>query len=698
MTRATTNQHRCARLVLAGGLALSLGFFAGCDNSTPMTKALENANLTMTALSPGGAEPVAEAQRRDTYNKIVSTLRSQSGKGTPSEESAAALLIAQAQIALAEIPSGAAARVDRESLNTLTRIEAAYTQWLNHNALAQALSAYDPKPELAEIESQIAQREAGIKEELANKAAVDAKVTELRAQAAAKAKASAAKRQDEAKLLLQMANQSAVEGARTLEQAVAIRRAADGLEAEAADLNAQAAQIAPRSDQIQLAIDRLTNQRNLLQQARADVNQRAAAAAADAQATLAIAAQDAADIADLVRQLAAERAAQDGGKTHYETALETYQSAADTASKAARGTLSKGVAHLTLGSAQQSLGDTLWSRAHGLARLIETFDALAGSKPALPQAGEYRARADALRAEQQAALDAATAAYSAAFEAYKSAGATGDAQSRMDRVLRLLDRAVDSTSKGTMDLGAELSAGGESAAAGGTVEPGSPLAAIDEMLTALKGGQYDSVFGYLHVSDPQNQQVLDAAPDLVRRYARLDSACQSKYGSGFMSLAMAQAGPMMQSFGGAPGGDPSAMLTQAMGELDGLSADQFTVEVDGDTATVFPPDDGGADPIPMRRGSDGRWLVDLSDFEMIIAANPDAPKYRELILFSLPILGQLFDQVTTEVEAGRLATAADMMNALNTRSAMIMMQIMGKMQELGIQMPGAPGMPPHGGG
>ncbi|MFM9994492.1 MAG: hypothetical protein ACKVU4_01680 [Phycisphaerales bacterium] len=686
-----------------GGAAVGLAP-AGCEENSPLADAISASTIKLAALSPGGSAAASEAYKARVYTDVVKALQPLAGKGTASQNASAYVLLAQAQVGLADAEADNAAQVERDSLNTLTLVEGALREWKHHNVQA-ATAVYDPNPELADIDTQARERADAMRAERAKKAEIDGRVSQLRAQARALAKDAGGKRAEQAQLSRQASNESAVKGEETLRRAAAIGREADGLEGEAADLEAQAAVIEPQGDQVQNAIDRLTSQTASLERTRTEVQQRAATAAEQVKASRDLATTAARDIEKFVGELTLARGGGEGGAAPYAAAVAGYQKAATTAKTGAKDANGRGMALLTAGGAKQSLGDVHWARAHGLARVLETLEGLTKSKPPLPNANRYQAQANETREARTAALDAATAAYQEAVEAYKGAGSTGDARERFQRVNERLARSINVTSNGKVDLLAEMrAASGESAGSGsggGAVEPGSPQESIDQLLTALKGARFDEIPTYLHASNADNRRVLDATPALVQAGVRLNTACQSKFAKGLVEIAMAQFATMM---GGASplaamgGEDPSAAFSEMMSELDRQTADQFRVELNGDTARVFPPDESeGSQGFPMIR-VDGRWLIDLSEVEQMLAAQPDAPKYRELMVFVAPLITQVLNDVAGEVEAGTHATADAMMQAMNMRSMMMMGQIMGKMQELGIQMPAMPGMPGGGPG
>lgn len=651
MNTRNHRQNRLLTLAAATGLAMAAGL-AGCDDSGPAADALASARVQLSSLSPDGTAPASDQFKQATYSKVVTTLQAQAGKGTPSQNATAYVLLSQAQAGLAALPAEQAGAVEREALRYHTETRAALEQWLTHNALAKAFAAFDPGPELAEIARQIQDRETAIQREQARKAEVDARVGDLRNQATAKADQARAKRRQESEIVARISEVSAVEGETLLREAIAIRRQADALDAEAGDLLARAAQIAPQSDQIQLEVDRLSNQRTLLLKARDEVNQRARNKADRAKSARDEASKDATAISELLAILEEQRAA-----SRYDEAVRGYEAAAGTARRARDDSKSRSAAGLAGGVASQSLGDVHWQRAHALARQVELYEALASASPALPQASAYRTRADELKQARQAALEAATAAYTAAAESYRDAGGTGDAQARLQAVLQRLAEIVDITSNRTKDLRADLgieapppAPRGATSAPSVAADTSSPQGTLQLVIEYSRDKRYDDLAALFHFESSAQRAFMTQAFALGPKFDRLDQACKARFGSGLESAA--------QGMGGF--GNPAG----SMAGFEDLSAGDFDVAVQGDTATVTPP--GGGQSITLRNVG-GQWLVDMGN----MPGMDPASMAMGSALFAP--MGRVVDELAAEVESGRYSTLAEVMQALGTRMQQAMM-------------------------
>jgi hypothetical protein len=625
-------------LVLVAGLALA----SGCGRDDATTQAIEKAHVELASLAPGGANPPVQAIRDARYKSVITGLTGAGQRGTKAQGAAAALLMAQAQTGLAETPAAAAAALESESLRTCTELRALLGQWLADNGLADASAAYDPGPELAEIGTQVKKREEERVDQQKQKAAVDQQVNSLREQAKQRTDAAKAKRQEAGALRSQVPTQTAVQGEQTLRQAQEIGRAADALEVEAADLDAQAARIAPQGDEIQLQIDRISNQLELLSKAKADVQKRIDAAKGTATDARAEADKVAAAINELQGKLEAKRGelakAGDEAIGQYRAAVKS----ADSAKGEARST-----ALMASGAAQQSLGDMLWGRAQGLTAYAETLEALANAKPPLPQAGAYKTKAEEAHTAAKEALDQATEAYEKANEAYKTGGGTADKE-RIDRINQRLAKAVSITSGGSKDIrdpdAAKEEPKAEAPAATGaaaTAEANSPQAAIQAAMDAQKSGDFAKVSEYLHFADDHDRQVFGQILAVAPKFKRLDDAMKSKFGEGLEG----QMGGQGMGGAGIPG-------------LEFKASDlKFTVQ--GDTATAPLP---GGKTLAMRQ-INGKWLIDASSMGM-------SGEQLTAAAAMMGPAGKAVDEVTADVQSGKIKTAQE-------ASAVLMQKVMG---------------------
>ena len=661
MTRNSRRWCGVWSVTAAGALAV----LAGCDDSSPLSHAINQANLKLTALAPGGAAPTTPAYKAQVYGEVAALL-SKSADGTAGEKALAQILLAQAQLGLADGPVASAAATERQALGVLTRLNSALALWRNHNAVAGAAQKFDPNPEVAEIDGANREKDTAIAEETARLAQVKSKVDALRNDAAGLLAQSKEKQAQSAQLVAQIPNETAVRGEQLLRDARAIARESDALEARAAELDAQAAQVAPQGDEIQLSIDRLNNQKALLAKAREEVAKRATWHSAQAQQARAEAEKAAQGVDTLVQELVEtrERADESGGKP-YEQATAAFDRAAATATGASREQPLKGNALLIKGSAQQALGDVHWSHAHGLARAAEALTHVVNAAPPLPNTARYQDVLAQMQEQQKAALEAATGAYQAAVEAYGQAGAQGDARERLDRVQQKLARIVKVTSGGTVDLLAQL--GGSEGADGGSEEaaPTDDGAAPDEAGAEVAADQttvrgtlqllidrandqdIDGVFALIHAPDDATRSALDAMKQVAAPIVRLDAACREKFGEGLPA-------------GGA--GAPGAGMPGLTG-MNEMTVDDFEIDEQEDTATAA----FAASPQPLELVKvDEQWWLSMP-------IQGDPAMAGPMMAAIAGAVNDAVDQIIPDIESGAIDSPQAALDALTQKITAAMM-------------------------
>lgn len=623
--------HR--RLTCVAALLMVCGL-VGCDRGTAATEPLREANLTLRSLAPEGRGGPAVAARGAAYTKVISALKPVADEGTAGEKSAAYLLLAQAQAGLAERSASEAAEIERGLQRDLQGVRDSLSHWMTSSAIAAAAASYDPTRELAEIDAQIKEKTDLRVVEQQKKAAVDAKVEAVRGEAAALSERGRAKRQEAGTIKAGTAAQSAVEAETSTIRAREIAREADALEVQAATLEANALQQAPESVEIQLQIDRLTNQKELLEKAREDVLRRAETAKAQAAEARAAAAAAAATIKQRVEAVDKRRAEALEGPTA--AAIKGYTDAAQFASKASG---AKGVSQLSAGSLKQSVGDAQWTKARGLTAYAETMEALASVSPALPEAASYRQKAEAAKAEAKEALEAATEAYEAADGAF-GAGGNGLNAERVSAVNAALGAIVERTSGGAKNIrktdtpAEEPGTATPSETSAGGVAADSPQATLQALVDLQKSKQYDRAVEFFATKDETERAALGAVLGLAQKGEALDAAMKAKFGKGLEEAGAAMGGAMPGGMGG------GAM--DAMKDLDASSV-AFTVE--GDKATGTLP--GGQKMTMVRQ--DGKWRIDMGS--MGVPAEEIG-----MVAAMVGPMGKAMDEVTAEINGGKHAT------------------------------------------
>jgi hypothetical protein len=433
-----------ATLTIVAGAATSL---AACNRDDPAAQTLQDATTKIHSISPTGIDYSSRDFKEKTLKSVIASLQSLGSAANSSQKASAAILLSQANAALAAGPAQDAADNEREALNRITPIRAALNQYLAVSGRARA-AAFDPTQELLALDKEDQDRQKQIADATAKKTAVESKLSQLHAQAKSLADQGKAKQNEAALLRQQAVSQSATAAEKLLVQASQIGRDADKLEVDSANLEAQAEQLAPEVPAADLELARLTSQRDLLTKAKQDVQKRDQASKAEATSARAEAAKIAEQIATMLKSLDDLR--QGDLATHTQEAAAGFTKAASTAKSAA--SEMRSAANLSAAAAQQSLGDVLWERAHGLSSYAQVLTALAAADPALPNADAIKAQAKKAADDRDAAATSAAEAYQAAKAGYAASGATGETKQKLEALEKRLIELIKLASSGKIDL------------------------------------------------------------------------------------------------------------------------------------------------------------------------------------------------------------------------------------------------------
>lgn len=644
----------CALVALAG--------LASCEREDAAGEALQKAHVKLASLSPSGTTFAAGKMKSKELRDVISSLKpALDGTGTETQKASAQLLVAQAELALAEPHAARAAELEKSVMQEydpeqkassgLSLIRSLLGQYRTTSAAADAAAGYSPSSELTELDRQKKEKEGEIAKANAAQVAIEKEVGELRGQARAKQDESRAKRQAAGSLRQKVANQSATEGEKTTIEAIRISREADGLDVAAAGLEAKAASIEPRIGEVKNTIERLTKQVELLEQERERVKKRheeMQRQAAELRASAAKTGEEIRSLADRVHELREGEL-----KTETEQAAAGFGKAASGAKGAAKEL--KSGASMVAGLAQQSMGDVQLGLARGLTVYAHVLESLTLAKPAVPGAEAFAARLSEAKAGAKAAVEAAFEAYKAADEAYKAADASynaagggADVKAKLDRINHRLRELIKLSGGGDDVIEARgdaapaetpVASGGETGAPAG--DDSGPLATVKRMVAAIEAGDAATLESCFFTANESDKQTVRGMFGMMTSVNKLDHAMKAKFGT-----SLTEAGQSM-GMGGMSGG---------MGGFDPKAIANATVKVEGDTATVSIP--GDPDPTKMVR-KDGKWLIDLSDqmAEMKQAAQ------------MMGGFGSIFEEVAKDVESGKLADIQAAMMAIQQKIA-----------------------------
>jgi len=656
----------------------SVAPFAACDRNDQTAKAVKQAGRDVHMIGGGGGPAASPQFERTKYSEAIATLTPVAGEGLAEEQAAALVIMAQSQMGLAAEPAGAAAGAERECLDRMTVIRSLLGDWLTANARAAALDEFDPGPALAEIGKTIAEKDKNIEEQRAVKATLDAQIADLRAQAAQNASGAQNEENQYALLKGRASKLRPTEAEPLVREAAAHKKTSDELRNAGALLEARADQIARRAAEAQLLIDQYTNQRANLDTTGRSFRDKLAASKTESSAARADAAKSAGRIDELVTEL---RALRSGPLTEAaDGALKNYRAAASSAAKAAQGDQNGG-SKLTVGAAQQAMGDLAWGRAQGHAAYSQLLGSLASAAPALPKSAEYAKEAADASAARQESLTAAKEAYEAAQSAYASVRARGEAKDHLDQLAKSLEGLAKVASGDAKDLAAAMKAAAPTDA--GTAEPtpspeSAPVAslppgvtpelaaAVESLLATIKSGNQTDTIALMYFP-PGSENLKVPLTQMAGAATRLDAACRAKFNVGLSEVTsqLGGAGAAMGAGGmGGPNLTPDQVASLTVADL------QFIVN--GDSANVTIP--GAPQPLLFVH-SEGRWLLDAG-------LTKNAQAVAMIPMLAGPLSGA-FEELASEIEAGKYA------NAQAVGPAMI--------QKLTAAMTGAAGGPGGGG-
>ncbi|MEL6498712.1 MAG: hypothetical protein AAGJ54_02770 [Planctomycetota bacterium] len=427
-TSLPTDRHPLRRHAMFAALWLAPLTLAGCIEEDGLSAAIDDVSLELESLAAPGTSIPGKQMRIDTYNQAISILRPLVNEGTDAQRADAWLLIARSELGLAADPIAATSDARSELAAAIAGIRSEVSAYRATAALAAAAESFDPTEEIAELQSKISERQAAAEQVREQTADVENQIADLEAQAAQARAAAQEHRRAESSLRAEMTGMSAQESLPLARQAAEQRSRADDLEAEAERRIAQADVLRPQINAFESEIDRLADQRALLEESIESLGierQSTAAEAADYRAR-------AADIADRVTEAIAGANAYRTGPLQqaYDEATAALEGAADSARKA---TARRGPAGMLSAEIMHTLGGAALAHADALrtfARAIEEAVSDAGITGGGIQATLSTAAADADAAQQRG-----EDALRDALDRYQSISVGGEGAERIDDVV-----------------------------------------------------------------------------------------------------------------------------------------------------------------------------------------------------------------------------------------------------------------------
>lgn len=646
-----------AGLVLAAGLAMA-GLMAGCEGeSDTAANSVKSTSAKLNTVAGGG--PVVSYVGKDgkvqgfssdeqkLLNDAASGAQTLTSNSRAPMAAAGSLLASQSSMTKGRTAAAVLGDADRRLLNSLTGVRSMLGTYAENMSDAEAARGFDPTQRLAEIEAAKKQKATEVETRRREKAKIDAEIAQFRRVAGEKAGAAKAEFDEAAKLSEQATKLSATAASPLVEQATARSRAGDALRKDGLYQEAQAALAEPRAAEQQLYVDELTAQIAGLDDTAKGLQEKLAKQKKNSDDVRAAALKVAGEI-DTGMKAVAEARTGEWTKAFDET-LGAYKAALSSAQKATQD--SPVQAKLAVGSAQQAIGNLQWRKAQTLGALAATYADLAALTPALPQAADYKAKADELAGEQKSAVEEASAAFEAAKAAFTTVNMRGspETKERLDKLGEVFDKSGQVAKGEALDLLGEFLIK-KQGASGGTPPPSTtPSAAnssvppeiasvLQKWLDAMRAGDNQAVIALYHV-EPAQRATFEAISGLTAKGAKLDQAMVKKFG-----MSLKDAAKSMPGVGGALGG------------VGDVKASDFKVTVSGDSATV---QSAGDLPDQKMVKVDGKWYLTPGDTLV-------GPQAAMLVQMVGP-MGQALDEVTAQVESGQLASAEAAIAALQAK-------------------------------
>ncbi len=647
--------------------AALVAFAGGCgDRSSDADQAIRAQALEMHALSADSPSPAMSEVQQKVLTGVNKELASHATGGSASEKAAASMLMAQAHLGLAEQSLSEAAAAERLSGALVSQANAYLTQWRMRQAVRVAAESVDISKELTEIAKAKQEKDTAAADERRNRAALQARLDDFRKKAKEKNDAMSTREADYGRLMEEASRLSATDGISKVEQANGIRREADMLRMLGTKLDAQAGELEPQVRELDAIVSQWENQKKDLEATEASLAAHLQAAKAEAAEAGRAADEVGQKLSATMTELAAAHADADAA---YDKAQALFSKAVQAAREAAKESPTAGKA--LLGDAYLAAGINYWQKSQGLRGYAALLQSLASVQPPLRDSASYAAKAKEMQAADKTAVDAAAEALGQAKSAFESISGrvSGAGRERMEELARMLESAAMVVRDEGTATSPELAAlaGGKAPPAvmtapeagssptpeAGTADASGPKAALASFLAASKASDQNAVMAMIDMPEAARKALMP----MTSASQRVDKAFRSKFGMSFAE-AMSQGGGM-GAMAGMSGMNPAAQFA-AMQEL---SADDFSVQVNGDTASATA---ASAPDKPLTfKNVNGKWLLSMPE----LTAAMSGPQAAMMTQMSGPI-SKAMESYAAMVESGKYpdaaAAVADFQNVLQS--------------------------------
>ncbi|MGH7132653.1 MAG: hypothetical protein ACREJO_11970 [Phycisphaerales bacterium] len=663
-----------SRWITVMTLVVAVGAVGGCDRNDAASKAIEAAERRVAVLTGagGGVNPISDARRKELAD-VLASMKPYLDTKLAGQARAANLIAAQATASLAEIDLADAERAERGLFGKIQSIRESAETWSTQSARAKSEESYDPAPQAAELDKQIAELNTAIAAKAAEKTALEKRLEAMSADAQTKQSEAKRQRDQAAVLQQQVQSGSATAGLKLVEDAVKIRRVADALDTEASGLQAQVKMLQPQVDQLGRDAASLERNKASLELAKSGLAEQQTLSRKSAGDARAIAQTASGLIDTAVAELKA--LSNDLLFPSLDKAAKGFKDAAAMATKAI--TLGGGTdansAKLSAALYHQGVGEALLAKARALTAAAAIMDVLGASTPPLSGAAAYQSDAKAKLAEAEASIAEVKEAFGKAWAVYETAkdnsGVSDRFKARMEAATNTLKVLAGEKPPAPEPVAAAPATPDKPADSGdtkpvmatGAVTETAAKAWVDKQQDAMRKRDFDAMAS-MYQATASEKAGMAAIGTVVIKTLELDDACKAKFSKSLDEVLS--------------GGDAGVA---AMAGNFSKAAERFKKQQDRTAADyTYTPGEGGKlvvaakEPLEEEQDTtlvsvDGTAMAVLSEREKQVLAG--AATMGKLI-------GDLMGSLAADVKSGKIKDERAFLTQLTIKMAAMQGQMM----------------------
>lgn len=412
-THSTSSPRRLVRCFLAASAATVL-LVAGCDRSDPLADVVEEAGVTLAALSGNGVSMPPAEVRTQAYNRVITDLRDALNQsGDEPGAGAARLIIAQAMVGQGDVAAERSGNARRDVERTLTSARSRLSLRLDRQVLGESLREYDPTQDLGRLDQAGEETERELTTARASLQDRQNRVASLQEQIDAELDAASGFREQEIGIREEARNASPTQRARLIERAVDVKRNADAHDRRAAELDLVVQSLENESAEIRIDIASLLQQQQMNREARERIEGASTLFERESSAAVTDAQNLASEIGGVFDAMI--EALNTEVKPAFDEATGKYASAASEAQQAASALSERNAAAAVAAMARHSSADL--HRAH--AATLGALESFARKLGESFGAGRFADAAETLARERAEVEDQAATLYDTAASGYR---------------------------------------------------------------------------------------------------------------------------------------------------------------------------------------------------------------------------------------------------------------------------------------